>query len=256
MLVSALSDESLSDRHSFIGSATVDGLQAYMERATLDDKTLAAASRTWSILCISCRGIFKADLELGDNNNYSAKGPHHLTASGCQQAAEAGCSICHTVWQRATLYGDLDVLALNIPEVFSTFSIQCNSGSLHHHARWPEDCLVLSISIGSISRKRGMGITHMFAFDSVMFALQPASLHPTLLTCEVASESTSSEETWHLLEGWMAHCREDCKCLLELDTSFYLSRIIDVGATGDPQNKLCCRAQLDEKISYIALSHC
>ena len=103
----------------------MDDLRSSMERTTLDDQVSGAAAKTWSILCSSCRGIFRADFESWGDDDYGIIGVHHTTAIECKQAAEAGCSICHTVWQRATQYGLLDVLALTITDDwFSKFYIQ------------------------------------------------------------------------------------------------------------------------------------
>jgi hypothetical protein len=65
--------------------------------------------------------------------------------------------------------------------------------------------MVLNIWIGSTSRARGLDIRYRIEADSVLFASQPASLHPTLFDYDVASEATASKETWNLLESWMAH---------------------------------------------------
>lgn len=116
--------------------------------------------------------------------------------------------------------------------------------------------MILNIRVGSVSDARGLGIAHIFAFDSIMFALEPASLHAKLLPDDTIRESTRSEETWKVLEWWMKRCKENCGCLCAPKVDFGLSRILEFGNMDDPQVFLRSEDELPARISYVTLSHC
>ncbi|KAH8660402.1 heterokaryon incompatibility protein-domain-containing protein [Xylariales sp. PMI_506] len=272
--------------------------------ADKDQSRFKAVNRTTESLCSACQAIFtkpltttptpeaprsgaapspwdiREDLTSDQPERaYFAQGLHHATAIECYAASCSGCPICHTVWLRATNHGAVDVLGISLEGDFSTWTVKLNGTGVYAHPNWPADLLILSISVGSISKAKGQGILHIFANDQVVFGLDPIpnkdlvngpvapeaqhdhdlARSADLLSHSIVSDTTWSNETWNKIITWIDRCRHDCKCLWDLGSdawNYAPSRLIDVGENGDTVVHLRVKAEIGNPAPYIALSYC
>lgn len=168
----------------------------------------AAVQRTSDSLCAAYRSIFTEQPSNPSNRPdpskfpsadlpYLVSGVHHPIAETCQKAVQDGCPICYTVWTRAIKHGERTstVWKASKEKDFTTWSLSRNGSDLYAQESWPEDRLVLSISVGSVSYAEGRGPVYVFANDQVAFSFEPISgqgdsAHDDLIHKLITSQST------------------------------------------------------------------
>ena len=143
------------------------------------------------------RGLFSDPDDAEDESLLFA---HHKTAASIETSAAADCNKCHPFWRQLSHEEQSVLLANKCPNFVTLYLLQ--RAKTIDRPNWYVLIVVLDsrVSLGGISKKKDPALS--------MFVLEPNSELESFRFGYPASNSTRSDECWHLASQWIKTCQK------------------------------------------------
>lgn len=207
------------------------------------------ASVTFNELCATCQGI----VDIISHPGWHKDLVHHESLASLENSSEQFCGICSET---------LGYIQRELADYSGTlFPIKCESDT--SSASWQSSFEWMLTSDGVNNFSLGFTFEVIETLRSkhwleasinwIDYSLSHTGEHAAY----TPASSTSSPESWNLIDRWMGECTQNhVRCNATIPERWFPSRVLDVGISDEDLIRLVHRNDVFSGQPYATLSHC